>query len=101
MVDGIFGYSVSHSWHFLLSYAQLANFVTGDLFQLHALITATACAMYGLAGTGYEALDAIAGGALLALALTLKSDGVSADTLKNNLLQSVLALLLAFIAYVK
>ena len=80
---------------------QLSDFVTGDLFQLHALITAVSCAMYNLGGTGYDSLKSIAVGSLLALGLKLKSDGVSVDTLKNNIIKSVLAILLADLAYVK
>ena len=57
--------------------------------------------MYNLGGTGYDSLKSIAVGSLLALSLKLKSDGVSVDTLKNNIIQSVLAILLAVLAFVK
>ena len=80
---------------------QLGEFVTGDLFQLHALITAVACAMFKLSGSGFGELDTIAGGALLALALKLQSEGIKADTIKNNAVQAAIAVLLAVIAFVK
>ena len=79
---------------------QLSDFVTGDLFQLHALITAVSCAMFSLGGTGYDGLQSIAVGSLLALALKLQSDGVSVDTLQNNAVQAVLAVLLTVLAFV-
>lgn len=75
--------------------------MTGDLFQLQALITAVACAMFKLGGTGFDSMNALAVGSLVALALRLQSDGISVDTLKSNAIQAVIAVLLSVIAFVE
>jgi hypothetical protein len=84
----------------LVVFTQLSDFVTGDLFQLHALITAMACAMFNLSGTGFDSLKMIAVTSLGALALRLQSDGVSVDTVQKNAVQTAIALAVAFIALV-
>jgi hypothetical protein len=80
--------------------SQLSDFVTGDLFQLHAMITAIACAMFNLTDTGFDALKMMAVSTLGALTLRLQADGVSIDTVQNNAAQTTIALALAFIALV-
>lgn len=56
--------------------------------------------MFGLLDTGFADIKVIALGSLLALGLKLKDDGVSADTLKDNALQGILAVLLTVLAFV-
>lgn len=78
---------------------QLADFVTGDLFQLNALITVVAAAMCGLADSGFGTLETLAVGGALALALKLIDSGFTVDTVKDNSVQTVLAVAMLFIAY--
>lgn len=56
--------------------------------------------MYNLGGTGYDSLKSIAVGSLLALGLKLQSDGISVDTVQNNAVQSVIAIVLTVLAFV-
>ena len=78
----------------------MANLVTNDLFQLQAVVTAVACGMFGLLGTGFDDIKVIAVGSLLALALKYKDSGLNADTIKDNALQEVIAVALAILAFV-
>lgn len=57
--------------------------------------------MYGLDATGYSDLKMLAALALGALLLRFDSSGFSLDTVKSNKVQSLIAVLLAFVAYVK
>jgi hypothetical protein len=77
----------------------LAKLVTGDLFQLHATITAVACGMFGLLGTGFDDITVIAVASLLALALKFQESGLNADTVKDNALQAVIAIVLTILAF--
>lgn len=80
--------------------SQVGDFVTSDLFQSQALITAIACAMHGLSATGFDDLKTLAGLAILGLFLRLDSSGFNVDTIKDNKVQTAVALALAFIAFV-
>ena len=79
---------------------KIADFVTSDLFQQHALITAIAAAMHGLNATGFSDLKMLAALALLGLYLRCDSSGYNIDTIKDNKVQTVVALALAFVAFV-
>ena len=79
---------------------QLGDFVTSDLFQQHALITAIACAMYGLNNTGFSDLKLLASLAVGALLLRMDSSGFSVSTIQDNKVQTAVALALSFIAFV-
>jgi hypothetical protein len=79
----------------------MADFITSDLFQQHALITAIATAMYGLNSTGFGDLKLLAGLAIAGLLLRLDSSGFNVETVQANKVQTAVALLLTFIAYVK
>ena len=63
-------------------------------------MTAIACGMYGLIDTGFDELKTLSALALISLALKLQSGGVSVDTIKANMEETVIALGLAFIAFV-
>ncbi|KAG7369722.1 hypothetical protein IV203_027468 [Nitzschia inconspicua] len=80
---------------------QLAEFVTGDLFALNALVTAVAAAMYGLGSSGFEAMETLAAGYALALLLCCDKNGFSVDTVKNNVPQTVITVILLVLAFVK
>ena len=79
---------------------QLADTVTSPLFQNHALCTAIATAMYGLGATGFGELKMLAALSLATVLLKMDTDGFSVDTLMDNKVQTVVALVLMFIAYV-
>lgn len=68
--------------------------------QQHALMTAIACAMYGLGGTGFDDLKTLAALSIGSLILRVMDSGVSVDTVKDNKVQTVVALALAFVAFV-
>jgi uncharacterized membrane protein len=57
--------------------------------------------MFGLAGAEWDSMKTLAGGALLALALKMKSDGASVDTIKANGIQTVVAVVLGVLAFVE
>jgi hypothetical protein len=57
--------------------------------------------MYGLTGPQFDSMKTLAGGALVALALKLKSDGASVDTVKANGVQTIVAVVLAILAFVE
>jgi hypothetical protein len=74
--------------------------VTSGLFQQHALITAIATGMYGLTYTGFSDVKMLAALAIGGLFLRLDGSGFSVDTVKDNKVQTAVALVLAFIAFV-
>ena len=78
---------------------QLASFLTGDLFQLHALITAISCAMFSLSSQ-FDPLKSMAAFALLAMRGLKLKDNLKFDTLQDNALQAVLTVALTVIAFV-
>jgi hypothetical protein len=81
---------------------QLANFVTGDLFALNALVTVVAASMYGLGGTGlFEVTKTLAAGYALSLLLCCDKNGFSVDTIKNNVGQAVITVILLVLAFVE
>ena len=63
-------------------------------------MTAIACGMYGLADTGFDDIKLLAALAIGSLALRMKADGVSVDTIKANACEAGVAAALAFIAFV-
>eukprot|EP00545_Synedropsis_sp_CCMP1620_P012963 CAMPEP_0119003024 /NCGR_PEP_ID=MMETSP1176-20130426/311_1 /TAXON_ID=265551 /ORGANISM="Synedropsis recta cf, Strain CCMP1620" /LENGTH=153 /DNA_ID=CAMNT_0006954583 /DNA_START=51 /DNA_END=512 /DNA_ORIENTATION=+ len=79
--------------------AQLADFVTTDMFALNALCTAFAAGMFKLAGTGFDPLKTLAASQLLALFLKMDSDGISTDTVMANKVQTVITVLTAVLAF--
>jgi hypothetical protein len=80
---------------------QLADFVTGDLFALNALVTAVAAAMYGLGSSGFDSMKSLAAGYALSLLLCCDKNGFSVDTIKNNAPQTVITVVLLVLAFVK
>jgi hypothetical protein len=94
-------FSLCHCYGALIFKSQVSEFVTGDLFQLHAVLAAVATGMYGLTGPQYDSMKTLAGGAVIALALRLKSDGASVDTVKANGIQTLVAVVLAILAFVE
>jgi L-asparagine transporter-like permease len=78
----------------------LAKLVTGDLFQLHAVITAVACGMFGLLNTSFADIKVIAVASLLALGLKFQDSGLTADTVKDNAVQGLIAIVLTILAFV-
>ena len=80
---------------------QLVNFVTGDLWQLNAVIAGVSAAMFHLADTGFDTLKMMAVANALALLLRLDSAGLSIDTIRANKVQTVMTIVLAVIAFVE
>ena len=55
--------------------------------------------MFGLLGTGFDDITVIAVASLLALALKFQESGLNADTVKDNALQAVIAIVLTILAF--
>lgn len=83
----------------------LSNFFKGDLFSTNAIITLVAsCAsnfFVGTCGSGFDGVKLAAGLWVTSLVLTLKNDGASVDTVMANKEATVIAALLAFMAFVE
>ena len=74
--------------------------MTTDLFAQHALCTAIACAMYGLGDTGFSDIKMLAALSLLGVLLHADKSGFNLDTVKANKVQTLVAVVLAFVAFV-
>lgn len=74
--------------------------MTTDLFAQNALCTAIACALFGLNDTGFSDIKLLAALSVAGVVLRLDSDGLNLDTVKANKVQTLLALVLSFVAFV-
>lgn len=83
----------------------LGKFMTGDLFTTNAVVTLVAsCASKFFVGTcasGFDPVKLTAALWITSLGITLKNDGVSADTVMANREATVIAALLGFMAFVE
>ena len=64
------------------------------------MVTAIACAMYGLGDIGFGDLDTLAALSVAGIVLRMMDSGFNVDTIKNNKVQTAIAAALAFIAFV-
>jgi hypothetical protein len=78
---------------------QLASKITEDGYARNALITAIACAMYGLGDTGFDTITLLALGNAAALGLTMLDSGFSTDTVMANKVQTAISLMMLYVAY--
>jgi hypothetical protein len=78
---------------------QLASKITEDAFAQNALITAIACAMYGLGDTGFDTVTTLAVGNTAALLMKMTDSGFSTDTIMANKVQTVISLAMLYVAF--